>query len=393
MDAMEAIHLTTMNRQNCSPWVLDADSGGFDNIDHATVVAKLPVFTTTLRQWLKQESSKLASARLRTLARHKEEWFPLLANVALDGMERLFAAEYTDGRPKRPGLRKGLNKGLAVIRYADDCVITAPTRDVVATYARPRGEQFLQERGLARSEAKTRIVHITEGLHFLGCHLRQCGPPGKWLTVPQKDKVLTHVRAIRSYLEAPKPPPAGRVITALHPLIRGWAHSSRHCAAKHVLQKVRHAPWQRLWRWAKRRHPTKGRRGVQARDFRDDGSWTFSEGKAEVVKPDAPPSTRVTKVTGQHSPYDPTLRQDWMERRKQHVGRATSKQQRLRRHQRQGYRCVLCNPPFIAGETRETDHMLPRSQGGTDDLSNKRLGHPWCHRQRHQTARRQWPRA
>jgi hypothetical protein len=45
---------------------------------------------------------------------------PLLANVALDGMERLFNAEWPDGRPKAPAHRKGLNKGVAVIRYADD---------------------------------------------------------------------------------------------------------------------------------------------------------------------------------------------------------------------------------------------------------------------------------
>src|SRR5713101_8548011 len=53
MDAVSAIH-TTMNRKDCSPWVLDADiSGCFDNIDHGPLLAKLPVFTTTLRQWLK----------------------------------------------------------------------------------------------------------------------------------------------------------------------------------------------------------------------------------------------------------------------------------------------------------------------------------------------------
>jgi hypothetical protein len=45
---------------------------------------------------------------------------PLLANVALDGMERLFDAEYADGRPQAPAFRRGNNKGIAVIRYADD---------------------------------------------------------------------------------------------------------------------------------------------------------------------------------------------------------------------------------------------------------------------------------
>src|SRR5712691_9983364 len=92
-------------------------------------------------------------------------------------MERLFDAEYADGRPKAPATRKGSNRGIAVMRYADDFVITAPTREVLETYARPRAEKFLEERGLALSEAKTRIVHIKEGFNFLGFHIRTYGSP------------------------------------------------------------------------------------------------------------------------------------------------------------------------------------------------------------------------
>jgi RNA-directed DNA polymerase len=139
-----------------------------------------------------------------------------------------------------------MHKGRAVMRYADDFVTTAPTREVLATYARPRIEQFLQARGLARSEAKTRRVHSNEGLNFLGFHIRKCGKQGTLLTVPQKEKVLKHVRATSTYLDAQKQTPAGPVIKARNPVIRGWAHYSRYCAAKHVFQKVRQAQWQML---------------------------------------------------------------------------------------------------------------------------------------------------
>jgi RNA-directed DNA polymerase len=394
MDAIEAIHITT-NRHDCSPWILDADiSGGFDNIDHGPLLAQLPVFTTTWRQWLKAGVVEVGFfSPTATGTPQGGVISPRLANVALDGMERLFDAEHTAGRPKRPGLRKGLHKGIAVIRYADDFVITAPTRDVLETYARPRVEQFLQARGRALSEAKTRIVHITEGFNFLGVHIRKFGTPGKLLTVPQKDKVLKHLRALRSYLDTHQHTPAGHVIKALNPVIRGWAHYYRHCAAKHVFQKARHAQWQMLWTWAKRRHPHTSSKGVKARYFRSDGSWTFWEGEAELVKPDATLITRFTKVKGRSSPYDPALRQYWTERKKQQVGREPYAKQRLRLHQKQGYRCALCRIPFIAGESIETDHMIPTSQGGTDDINNKRLVHPWCHRQRHHKDRQTRPRA
>ncbi len=319
---------------------------------------------------------------------------PLLANVALDGMERLFDAEWPDGRPKAPSSRKGLNKGVAVIRYADDFVATAPTREVLETYVRPRLEQFLHERGLALSEAKTRIGHIRDGFNFLGFHLRQFGRrDAKLLTVPQKDKVLRHLRGIRAYLDAHKQTPAVQVIKALNPVIRGWAQYYRHVSAKAVLAKVGHGQWHRLWRWAKRRHPKKNCAWVKARYYRDKGYWAFSEGKAELVKPERTPITRFTKVAGKNSPYDPALRQYWRERKKRQVGRETYGKQRLMLHQRQGYQCALCRIPFVPGEHIETDHIIPTRHGGTDDIDNKRLVHPWCHRQRHQKDGRQWSRA
>jgi RNA-directed DNA polymerase len=53
MDAMTALH-TCMNRKGTSQWVLDADiKGCFDNIDHSALLARLPMFTTTMRRWLK----------------------------------------------------------------------------------------------------------------------------------------------------------------------------------------------------------------------------------------------------------------------------------------------------------------------------------------------------
>ena len=112
-------------------------------------------------------------------------------------------------------------------------MVTAPTREVLETYVRPRLEHFLQERGLAFNEAKTRIVHIREGVNFLGFHLRQCGRrEPKLLTVPHKANVLAHLRAIRAYLDAHKQTPAVQVIKALNPVIRGWAQYYRHVSAK-----------------------------------------------------------------------------------------------------------------------------------------------------------------
>jgi RNA-directed DNA polymerase len=148
-----------------------------------------------------------------------------------------------------------------------------------------------------------------------------------------------------------------------------------------------------LWKWAKRRHPNKSSKWVKARYFKSDGDWTFREETAELVKPDKTPITRFAKVVGRSSPYDPALKEYWTERKKRHIGRESYQKQRLMLLQRQEYRCALCRIQCIPGEAMETDHIALKSQGGSDDPSNQRLVHPWCHRQRHHKDGRQRPRA
>ena len=94
-----------------------------------------------------------------------------------------------------------------------DFVTTAPTREVLETYARPRIEQFLQERGLALSEAKTRIVHSKEGFNFLGFHIRQFGKQGTLLTVHKRKK--SQARASDENLPDAHKQTLGQVIKAL----------------------------------------------------------------------------------------------------------------------------------------------------------------------------------
>ncbi len=393
MDAIEAIH-TTLNRKGSSRWILDADiSGCFDNIGHGPLLAKLPVFTATIRRWLK--AGVVEFGRFSPTDAGSPQGgiaSPLLANVALDGMERLFGCEWPDGRPRSPAHRKGIDKGISLIRYADDFVATAPTRNVLETYVKPRIEGFLRDRGLALNEVKTRIVEVSEGFNFVGFHVRQFGRGKKTLVVPQKEKVVKHLRAIKAYLDTHRQSPAGQVIRDLNPVIRGWSNYYRHVSASRTFAKVRHRQWQMLWRWAKRRHPKKPTRWVKARYFRDDAYWTFQAGEAELAKPDATPITRFTKVTGRQTPYDPAHRLYWRERMKARLVGETYSKQRLMLHRSQEYVCALCGVRFIPGETIQIDHILSKYRGGSDDLANKRLVHPWCHRQHHQRTGFKGPR-
>ena len=85
---------------------------------------------------------------------------PLLANIALNGIESLHRYKGTDGRWKEP-----------TIRYADDMVIILrPNDDAKAILNRI--SEFLAERGMKVSERKTKLTATTDGFDFLGWHFK-----------------------------------------------------------------------------------------------------------------------------------------------------------------------------------------------------------------------------
>ena len=201
MDAMTALH-TCMNRQGASQWGLDADiKRCCDHSDHAALLARLPVFTTPMRRWLKAGVGALGhSTHTEAGTPQGGVAAPLLANMALDGMERLFDGEDTQGNPQRPSWKTGQNKGISLMRYADDLGGVAPSREVLAQDVLPTFARFLANRGRQLSEAKTRLVHSTEGVNVLGFEIRRF--PRALLTQPQQAKRLGHYRA-RHHLSAP----------------------------------------------------------------------------------------------------------------------------------------------------------------------------------------------
>ncbi|WP_404294819.1 group II intron maturase-specific domain-containing protein (plasmid) [Microvirga sp. RSM25] len=102
---------------------------------------------------------------------------------------------------------------------------------------------------------------------------------GKLLIMPEKAKVRAHLRAIKAYLDAHRQVPAGAVVRALTPMIRGWTLYYRHACSATTFAYLDHRVWQMLWAWARRRHPQKSRRWVKARYFRPTRTrvWNFAD--------------------------------------------------------------------------------------------------------------------
>ena len=393
MDAIEAIFIA-LGQEGSSRWIFDADiSGCFDAIAHQPLLAKLPTFTRTIARWLKAGSIDMGAWHASETGTPQGGILsPLLANAALDGMERLFGCEDRDGNPVKAVTKRGMDKSVVLIRYADDFLVTAPSKEVLDRHARPKIEAFLAERGLVLNQEKTRIVSIDEGFDFLGFTARKFHD-GKLLIRPEKAKVLAHLREIKAYLDAHKQIPAGAVVRTLTPVVRGWTMYYRHACAARSFSYADHRVWQMLWTWARRRHPTKSQRWVKVRYFRPTRSrvWNFADaakpGSAMLPWYSDTKIIRHTKVRGRSSPLDPDARPYWEERRRRRLEARCLSRQRQELLRAQGYACAECGVPFDPDEDADmmdAHHAKPRHKGGGNGVSNLRLLHRWCHHRHHQ---------
>src|SRR6266566_419754 len=131
----------------------------------------------------------------------------------------------------------------AVVRYADDFVCFCETREDAEQVQKILVE-WLKERGLALSEEKTRIVHLTEGFDFLGFNIRHYPAPQtsrtgwKLLIKPSKTSVQEVRRKLKDQWDKAQGTNVQSVLTKLNPIIRGWANYFRTAVAKEIFSKL-----------------------------------------------------------------------------------------------------------------------------------------------------------
>jgi RNA-directed DNA polymerase len=244
---------------------------------------------------------------------------PLLANIALDGMERLFGGETKEGKPVRPSSKRGLNQGISLIRYADDFVVTAPSKEILETYVIPTLTKFLNARGLSLNQDKTRMVQRHQGFNFLGYNIRRY--QDIMLVKPQKEKVQGHLQHLKYILTTHRQATLEQLIYKLNPVIQGWVNYYRYVNAKETFNYVGHRLWWMLWRWARRRHPNKSAKWVKQHYYTQVGhrQMAFGNGKVNIRQPAASPIIRYSKVKERYSPYNPILRSYWRGRQTRQV--------------------------------------------------------------------------
>jgi len=390
-DAIEQC-FNVLARKHSPQWILEGDIRAcFDGISHDWLLAHIPMETAMLRKWLKAGfMEKHVLSPTETGVPQGGIASPVIANLALDGLEKRLRAHYP------PNTKRAQRAKVNLVRYADDFIITGSSPELLEHEVKPLVVQFLGERGLELSPTKTHLTSIEDGFDFLGQHLRKYA--GKLMIKPARKHRQTFLGHIREIVKANKQTTAGHLIAQLNPVIRGWANYHRHVVSKVTFIKVDTAIFKSLWSWAIRRHPKKSHRWVAKKYFRtrNGRQWTFvgtytsQQGQSHelaLFRAGDVPMQRHVKVKGTANPYAPQWEVYFEERlgvKMTHT--LKGRRQLLYLWKQQHGLCPVCHQKITRLTGWHNHHVVWRTHGGRDTTDNRVLLHPNCHRQVHSQA-------
>ncbi|VBI28628.1 group II intron reverse transcriptase/maturase [Burkholderia pseudomallei] len=373
--------------KTAAEWILEGDiKGCYDNISHDWLSENIPMDRAVLQKWLKAgyvEGRTLFATEAGTPQGGIIS--PVLANMTLDGLERLLHERFPVQR---------LHK-VNFVRYADDFVITGDSREFLENEVKPLVEAFLKARGLTLSPEKTRITHIDDGFDFLGQHVRKYN--GKLLIKPSPKNVKAFLDKVRRIVKDNKSAKQISLIRLLNPVIKGWANYHRHVVSSKVFHAVNHEIWHILWQWAKRRHPKKGKRWIRDKYFPTVAGrkvvfavpvkGELLDGRQKVVKlfnASDTPIRRHVKIKAAANPFDPSW-EAYFEKRLslKMANNLMGRRKLLSLWYNQNGDCVVCQEKLTQASGWHVHHIVYRCHGGGDNISNLVMVHPNCHRQIH----------
>jgi RNA-directed DNA polymerase len=375
-------------------WILEGDiKGFFDNINHEWLCRNVPMNKAVLNKWLKAGViDKHQFAETKAGTPQGGIISPCLANATLNGLETQLKAYFA----LKAGATKSKQLGIKVVRYADDFVITAYSKELLKNEVRPWVEEFLSIRGVQLSQEKTRITHINTGFDFLGWNFRKYVPKSpyrkaKLLIKPSKKNAQAFYQKVAAIIKNSGALTQEALIGQLNPVLRGWAEYHSPVVAKQTFSKLEHLIFWRLWRWAKHRHPNKSTEWIRKQYFKsiNGQSWVFAlanklqSGEVRYRRLyglASTPIVRHKRLPTDYHPYDAEHEEKWEALRVQRM------RHKLRYRKevwsifaRQLGLCAYCGGGISMQSGWHDHHIVRRVDGGSDRKDNRALLHPNCH--------------
>ena len=251
---------------------------------------------------------------------------PLLANIALNGIEEVAQKGYTKRQIK-------LSHCPNSIRYADDMVIILKPKHN-AQEILDNIKDFLAKRGMEISEEKTKITSATDGFDFLGWNF-YVQKNGKFRSTPSEENYQTFKKKVKNIVNSSN---YGAEVKAekLASLVRGWRQYHKYCK----MDGTRESLWfitNRAWK-------------VFNKQEKQDKISTTK--LIEKAFPSVSYSeNRFAMVTGDKSPFDGDTTY-WSKRNSKLYDNHTAKALR-----RQNHTCGECGLNLMPGEKVHLHHI------------------------------------
>lgn len=375
-DACEYI-FAALSRKVSAEWVLEGDiKGCFDHISHEWLIENIPMDKSVLKQFLKAGfvfENELFPTDDGTPQGGVIS--PILANMALDGMQEMLVNHFDLSAKGEISAFVHNKSKVNLVRYADDFIVTAATKEI-AEEAKGLIREFLKTRGLELSEEKTTITHINDGFDMLGWTFRKF--KGKLIVKPSKKSIKNFVASLsETILKRGKAWKQEVLIEKLNQQIRGWTNYHQSVCASEAFAHIDYILYELLWRWAKRRHPHKGRWWVSLNYWhrRGNRNWVFSTEDKELLRVDHISIVRHTKVRVNANPYFDT--QYFLDRKFEHGMKRLSGRFKLIWKNQNGC-CYHCGMPMEISDDREIFFKVAKSTGGKDEVPNMAYVHKHC---------------
>ena len=268
---------------------------------------------------------------------------PLLANIALNGIERIGEFKNTQSKIQSK-----------CIRYADDMVFILKPEDS-AEQILAEVEEFLAQRGMEVSKKKTKVTASTDGFNFLGWKFYVQKNNEKFRSIPSVDNFKTFRNKVKHIVNNSNYG-AETKVSKLTPVVRGWRNYHKYCK----MDGSRFSLW-----------------GLAHRAFKVFlKQESIDRYKAVKMVRTAFPSVnysenRFISVKGEKSPFDGDINY-WSKRNSILYDGATAKTLRKQNHS-----CGHCGLKFLDEEKVELHHI----DGNHDNWDSKNLLaiHRSCH--------------
>ncbi|MGG0454247.1 group II intron reverse transcriptase/maturase [Priestia megaterium] len=399
-DAVEII-FRKLNARSKKKWIFEGDFRGcFDNLDHQYILKQIEDFPAKdiIQKWLKAGFIDNNVFNMTESGTPQGGIIsPVLANIALHGMEAEIGVKYRFTRRKTGKIQNEIVDTKTVVRYADDFVILCETkREAMSMYEKLK--PYLEKRGLELAPEKTKVSHISEGFDFLGFNFRQYpvnkikGQLWKMLIRPNKKSISKMIEKIRECFKKKQGSNVVNLIKDLNPIIRGYANYWNTVTSKKIFSKMDSYIWKKVKHFLKRLHPNKPWKWINTVYFHADirgqskNKWllTSQDKKYQLIRMNWTPIIRHVPVTYRNSPFDHNLVEYYQSRDiKKFKNDNIALRQKLAKTQK--HKCPLCQTSILTEEGLEIHHKNPKFHGGTNEYRNLTLVHTTCHILWHRT--------